>query len=66
MQFRLRAVEDHALAAEEVAGISLRLRLPKAAGQGVQSLDIEFRASDDPAIRKVVKAKALMPMELGN
>jgi cytochrome c oxidase accessory protein FixG len=54
------------LAAEEVAGISLRLRLPKAAGQGVQSLDIEFRASDDPAIRKVVKAKALMPMELGN
>jgi cytochrome c oxidase accessory protein FixG len=53
------------LAAEEVAGISLRLRIPKSAGQGVQSLDIEFRASDDPSIRKVVKAKALMPMEFG-
>ncbi|MGK2924269.1 MAG: cytochrome c oxidase accessory protein CcoG [Lysobacterales bacterium] len=53
------------LAAEEVAGISLRLRIPKSAGQGVQSLDIEFRASDDPSIRKVVKAKALMPMDFG-
>jgi cytochrome c oxidase accessory protein FixG len=53
------------LAAEEVAGISLRLRIPKTAGQGVQSLDIEFRASDDPSIRKVVKAKALMPTDFG-
>lgn len=53
------------LAAEEVAGISVRLRIPKSAGQGVQSLDIEFRASDDPSIRKVVKAKALMPMDFG-
>jgi cytochrome c oxidase accessory protein FixG len=54
------------LAAEEVAGISVRLRLPKSAGQGVQHLDIEVQASDDPSIRKVIKAKAMMPIELGN
>jgi cytochrome c oxidase accessory protein FixG len=53
------------LAAEEVAGISVRLRIPKAAGQGVQALDIELQASDDPSIRKVIKAKALMPVEFG-
>jgi polyferredoxin len=53
------------LAAEEVAGISVRLRLPKSAGQGVQTLDIEVQASDDPSIRKVIRAKALMPMEFG-
>jgi len=54
------------LAAEEVAGISLRLRIPQSAGQGVQHLDIELQASDDPAIRKVIEAKALMPMKFGN
>ncbi len=53
------------LAAEEVAGISVRLRLPKSAGQGVQHLDIQLQASDDPSIRKVIKAKALMPVEFG-
>ena len=53
------------LAAEEVAGISVRLRMPRAAGQGVQALDIELQASDDPSIRKVIKAKALMPMSSG-
>jgi cytochrome c oxidase accessory protein FixG len=54
------------LAPEEVAGISVRLRLPKSAGQGVQHLDIELQASDDPSIRKVIKAKAMMPIEFGN
>ena len=53
------------LASEEVAGISVRLRLPKSAGQGVQHLDIELQASDDPSIRKVIKAKAMMPIEFG-
>jgi len=53
------------LAAEEVAGVSVRLRLPKSAGQGVQHLDIQLQASDDPSIRKVIKAKALMPIEFG-
>jgi len=54
------------LAPEEVAGISVRLRLPKSAGQGVQHLDIQLQASDDPSIRKVIKAKAMMPIEFGN
>jgi cytochrome c oxidase accessory protein FixG len=54
------------LQAEEVAGISVRLRIPKSAGQGVQDLQIEFRAEDDPSIRKQIKAKALMPMQAGN
>ena len=54
------------LQAEEVAGISIRLRIPKSAGQGVQSLEIEFQAQDDPSIKKQVTAKALMPIEFGN
>jgi len=53
------------LAAEEVAGVSVRLRIPRESGQGVQELDIELRASDDPSIRKVIEAKALMPVEFG-
>jgi cytochrome c oxidase accessory protein FixG len=53
------------LAAEEVAGISVRLRLPREAGQGVQNLDIEIQSSDDPSIRKVIKAKALLPTDFG-
>jgi cytochrome c oxidase accessory protein FixG len=53
------------LAAEEVAGISVRLRMPRAAGAGVQKLDIELQASDDPDIRRVIEAKALMPVEFG-
>jgi len=53
------------LAAEEVTGVSVRLRIPRSAGQGVQHLDIELQASDDPSIRKVIEAKALLPMESG-
>ncbi len=54
------------LQAEEVAGISVRLRIPRSAGQGVQSLQIEFQAQDDPSIKKQVTAKALMPVDFGN
>jgi hypothetical protein len=53
------------LAAEEVAGISVRLRMPRSAGAGVQKLDIELQASDDPDIRRVIEAKALMPVGFG-
>jgi cytochrome c oxidase accessory protein FixG len=53
------------LQAEEVAGISIRLRIPKSAGQGVQNVEIEFQAEDDPSIRKVITAKALLPTEFG-
>jgi cytochrome c oxidase accessory protein FixG len=54
------------LQAEEVAGISVRLRIPKSAGQGVQNLDIQLQSSDDPGIRRVIEAKAMMPIEFGS
>ena len=54
------------LSAEENTGISVRLRIPRAEGQGVQNLDIELQSSDDPSIRRVIKAKALMPQTTGN
>ena len=54
------------LQAEEVAGISVRLRIPKSAGQGVQSLEIELQAQDDPSIKTQITAKALMPVDFGN
>jgi cytochrome c oxidase accessory protein FixG len=53
------------LAAEEVAGIIVRLRIPKSAGQGVQSVELELQAQDDPSIRKEVTAKAMLPIEFG-
>ncbi len=53
------------LAAEEVAGIVVRLRIPKSAGQGVQDVDIELQAKDDASIRKEITAKAMMPVEFG-
>jgi cytochrome c oxidase accessory protein FixG len=54
------------LQTEEVAGLSVRLRIPKSAGQGVQSIEIEIQAQDDPAIKTQITAKALMPVEFGN
>ena len=54
------------LQAEEVAGISVRLRIPRSAGQGVQSLEIEFQAQDAPSIKKQITTKALFPVDFGN
>ncbi|MDT8320344.1 MAG: cytochrome c oxidase accessory protein CcoG [Xanthomonadales bacterium] len=54
------------LQAEEVAGISVRLRIPRSEAQGVQALEIELQAQQEPSIRKVFKARALMPTEAGN
>jgi cytochrome c oxidase accessory protein FixG len=53
------------LQAEEVLGISVRLRIPKSAGQGVQAIDIQFQAQDDPSIKIQTQAKALMPLDFG-
>ena len=53
------------LAAEEVAGIIVRLRIPQSAGQGVQNVELELQARDDPSIRKEVTAKAMLPIEFG-
>jgi len=54
------------LAAEEVAGITVRLRLPKSAGQGVQDVKLLLQAVDDPSISREINAKAMMPMDFGN
>jgi cytochrome c oxidase accessory protein FixG len=53
------------LQAEEILGVSIRLRIPRSAGQGVQALDIQFQAQDDPSIKVQTQAKALMPMDIG-
>ena len=55
-----------ALQAEEVLGVSVRLRIPRSAGKGVQALDIQFQSLDDPSIKIQTSAKALMPMDFGN
>jgi len=54
------------LQAEEVLGVSVRLRIPKSEGQGVQALVIEIQAQDDPSIKTEIKAKALMPLNFGS
>jgi cytochrome c oxidase accessory protein FixG len=54
------------LPAEEVAGITVRLRLPKSAGQGVQDVKLLLQAVDDPSISREITAKAMMPMDFGN
>jgi hypothetical protein len=54
------------LMAEEVAGISIRIRMPKSAGQGVQNLKLVLQAEDDPSISRVIKANVLLPVEFGS
>ena len=54
------------LKAEEVAGIIVRLRLPKSAGKGVQNIDLELRSADDPSISREITAKAMMPLSIGS
>jgi len=54
-----------ALQAEEVQGISVRLRIPRSAGQGVQALELQLQAQDDPSIKKTIKAKAMLPVQFG-
>jgi cytochrome c oxidase accessory protein FixG len=53
------------LMAEEVAGISMRIRMPKSAGQGVQNLQLELQAEDDTSISRTIEAKVLLPVEFG-
>jgi cytochrome c oxidase accessory protein FixG len=52
--------------AEEVAGISMRIRMPKSAGQGVQNLKLEIQAEDDPSISRTIDAKVLLPVDFGS
>jgi cytochrome c oxidase accessory protein FixG len=51
------------LQAEEVTGISVRIRMPRSAGQGVQSLKLQLRAEDDPSIMRTIEAKVLLPVK---
>jgi cytochrome c oxidase accessory protein FixG len=51
------------LEAEEVGDFSLRIRMPKTAGQGVQQLQLQFQAKEDPSIQRVAKARMLLPTE---
>jgi uncharacterized protein YfaS (alpha-2-macroglobulin family) len=53
------------LAAEETVGISVRLRIPRSAGQGVQNLTVELKARDDESIRKEINVKAMLPIKFG-
>ncbi len=55
-----------ALHAEEVTGISVRIRMPRSAGQGVQNLKLELRAEDEPSISKIIETKVMLPIEFGN
>ena len=54
------------LAAEEVAGIIVRLRIPKSAGKGVQNIELELRSEDNPDISREITAKAMMPLGIGS
>jgi len=54
------------LAAEQVSGVIVRLRLPKSAGKGVQNIDLELTAVDDESISRDIEAKAMMPLGIGN
>jgi len=53
------------LAAEEVAAIIVRLRIPKSAGKGVQSIDLELESVENPDIRRTITAKAMLPLGIG-
>ena len=53
------------LAAEEVAAIIVRLRIPKSAGKGVQSIDLELESVENPEIRRTITAKAMLPLGIG-
>ena len=54
------------LAAEQVSGVIVRLRIPKSAGKGVQNIDLELTATDDASISRDIEAKAMMPLGIGN
>ena len=60
------ALDRSGLTAEQVAAIIVRLRLPRSAGRGVQNIDLELKATEDPSIRREITAKAMMPLGIGN
>jgi len=51
------------LAPEEVSGFPVRIRLPRSAGQGVQSLSLRLTADDDPDISITLDAQIILPVK---
>ncbi|HMB59717.1 MAG TPA: cytochrome c oxidase accessory protein CcoG, partial [Xanthomonadales bacterium] len=49
------------LAAEEVSGFPVRIRVPRQAGQGVQSVELKLVADGNPDISSTLDAKILQP-----
>jgi polyferredoxin len=46
----------------EVAGFAVRIRVPRGSGAGVTKLQLSLAAEDDPAIRRSIEARVLMPV----
>jgi cytochrome c oxidase accessory protein FixG len=49
------------LGAEEVSGFPVRIHLPRSAGEGVQSLQLQLIATDDPSVSKTLDARFILP-----
>jgi hypothetical protein len=49
------------LGAEEVSGFPVRIHLPRSAGQGVQSLQLQVTATDDPSVNKTLDVRFILP-----
>ena len=65
-QVEIDLADPLSLAAEEVAAIIVRLRLPRSAGKGVQNIELELKSRDKPEISREITAKAMMPLGIGN
>ncbi len=50
------------LPAGEVGGFSVRIRLPRSAGQGTTDLQLQLASKSDPKIHKQFRATVLMPV----
>jgi cytochrome c oxidase accessory protein FixG len=53
------------LAEGEVKGFSVRIRMPRSAGQGAQELSLELKSTDNPAIHRRLEATMLLPVTGG-
>jgi cytochrome c oxidase accessory protein FixG len=65
-QVEIDLADPLSLAAEEVAAVIVRLRLPRSAGKGVQNIELELKSRDKPEISREITAKAMMPLGIGN
>ena len=54
--------KDLVLPGGEVGEFSLRIRMPAGVGGGVQKLEVELVAEDNPSIRVVTEASMILPV----